>query len=320
MPKLTTEEFINRVKIDFPEYDFSITEYKNKRTKIKFICKKHGIREILPSNMMYNKHGCSECGKEKISPAKLCPEEEIIKKSKEIFGDVFMDYAFEYPKNGSRRRIILTCKKHNYRFSNSVSNHINLKQGCKLCAIERQRTAVTKTVDKFIKDCKDKFHDLYDYPNIEKLYTNGDSKINIKCNRCNNVFSRRAKAFLNQNNTCPFCDCSNAEIKVLVFLQKRKINFEHNFRKFKDMKYKEPLELDFLLPEFNVAIEVQGPQHYIDNGWKKGDEFKEQQTRDQIKKDYCKSHNITEIEIPYWEFDNIETILETKLNLNGEKI
>ena len=86
------------------------------------------------------------------------------------------------------------------------------------------------------------------------------------------------------------------------------------------MKYKEPLELDFLLPEFNIAIEVQGPQHYIDNGWKKGDEFKEQQTRDQIKRDYCKSHNITEIEIPYWEFDNIETILETKLNLNGEKI
>lgn len=313
----STEQFIKEAKEIFPEYDYSITEYKNKNTKIKFICKKHGIREILPNNMLFSKHGCSECGIEKISQKKLIPEEVIIKKSIEIFGDAFENYTFEYPQNSSRR-ITMTCKKHNYRFSNTVNNHINLRQGCKLCAIERQKKAITKTAKEFVEDCKTVYNDLYSFPDIEKYYINENTKINIKCNRCNNTFERRANAFLNQNRTCPCCDCSNAEVRIFVFLQKNNLNFNHHFRGFNDMKFKDNLEFDFWIPELNVAIEAQGEQHYIDNGWKKNEEFKLQQTRDQIKREYCKSNNINLIEIPYWEFNNIELILKDKLNLNGE--
>ena len=37
--------------------------------------------------------------------------------------------------------------------------------------------------------------------------------------------------------------------------------------------------------------------------------------RDTIKNDYCKKNNINLIRIPYWEFDNIEKILNRELNL-----
>ena len=42
------------------------------------------------------------------------------------------------------------------------------------------------------------------------------------------------------------------------------------------------------------------------------------QRNDNIKNQYCKDNNIKLVRIPYWEFDNIENILEKELKLNRE--
>ena len=39
------------------------------------------------------------------------------------------------------------------------------------------------------------------------------------------------------------------------------------------------------------------------------------QETDSIKRDYCKSHDIPLVEIPYTEFDNIDTILKNLLKI-----
>jgi hypothetical protein len=39
-----------------------------------------------------------------------------------------------------------------------------------------------------------------------------------------------------------------------------------------------------------------------------------------MKRDYCKKNNIKLIEIPYWDFDNIEEILDKELKLNAYNI
>jgi hypothetical protein len=80
--------------------------------------------------------------------------------------------------------------------------------------------------------------------------------------------------------------------------------------------YKKSLRFDFYLEEFNTSIEIQGKQHYepVDFGGRPREwsiqDFKIQQIRDQIKRDYCKENNIKLLEIPYWDFDNIEQILD----------
>lgn len=59
------------------------------------------------------------------------------------------------------------------------------------------------------------------------------------------------------------------------------------------MKGKSHLSLDFYLPEYNVAIECQGRQHFesIDFfGGEKG--LKETIERDKIKKELCEKNNI----------------------------
>ena len=48
-------------------------------------------------------------------------------------------------------------------------------------------------------------------------------------------------------------------------------------------------------------------------------DFEVDQIRDNIKREYCKEHNIPLIEIPYWERDNMRDFLIDKwkeLNLN----
>lgn len=44
--------------------------------------------------------------------------------------------------------------------------------------------------------------------------------------------------------------------------------------------------------------------------------LKSTQSRDKIKTNYCKEHSIKLIRIPYWEFDNIEEILNKELEVN----
>ena len=71
--------------------------------------------------------------------------------------------------------------------------------------------------------------------------------------------------------------------------------------------YKKPLKVDMFLPFFNLAIEVDGEQHYNPNSnfYKNDPEgFKDQQIRDEIKNVRLPEHNITLIRIRDYEIDD----------------
>lgn len=78
------------------------------------------------------------------------------------------------------------------------------------------------------------------------------------------------------------------------------------------------LRPDFILPNEKVWIEYDGGQHFE---WKEGmmseEEYKISQNNDRIKNEYAKEHGWKLIRIPYWEFDNIEEILEKEINKNN---
>ena len=80
MPKkLTTEEFIEKAKqIHGDKYDYSLTEYKSNKKKVKIICPIHGVFEQRPLNHLQG-CGCIKCsGLEKLTT------DEFIKRSKQI--------------------------------------------------------------------------------------------------------------------------------------------------------------------------------------------------------------------------------------------
>ena len=62
-----------------------------------------------------------------------------------------------------------------------------------------------------------------------------------------------------------------------------------------------------------LLIEFDGQQHFEwIKSWMPEKSFKKLQYHDILKNQYCISHNIPLIRIPYWEIDNIELILDDK--------
>lgn len=73
---------------------------------------------------------------------------------------------------------------------------------------------------------------------------------------------------------------------------------------------------DFYIPNYNLLIEYQGEFH--DNNGGDGTKYMKQkfpklQEHDKRKRDYAQTNNINLLEIWYWDFDNIETILTNHL-------
>lgn len=62
----TTQEFIEKsISVHGNKYDYSLSKYVNNYTKLKIICKEHGVFEQNANNH-YNNKGCPKCGNKKI--------------------------------------------------------------------------------------------------------------------------------------------------------------------------------------------------------------------------------------------------------------
>ena len=100
------------------------------------------------------------------------------------------------------------------------------------------------------------------------------------------------------------CGCetkSKGEKYVEDLLRKFGIKYlqQHKFNGRKNIK---PLHFDFYLPDLNICIEYDGEQHYKSVDYFGGEEgLKLRIQNDQIKNEYCKTHNIKLIRIPYYK-------------------
>lgn len=119
-------------------------------------------------------------------------------------------------------------------------------------------------------------------------------------------------------NGCPNCASSKGEYRIQRWLLKNNISYIFE-KTFSDCKDKNSLSFDFYLPKYNICIEFQGKQHYepVDFGGNGKihaiKSFNDRIKKDNIKEQYCKNNKIGLIIIPYWEFDNIDIILEKHL-------
>jgi hypothetical protein len=119
---------------------------------------------------------------------------------------------------------------------------------------------------------------------------------------------------------CTMCTYYKGESRIKLVLNQLYVNFIREYS-YIDCKFINKLEFDFYLPQYNLLIEYQGQQHYepVDFAGKgekwSNNQFKLNQKRDNIKREYCKKNNIRLLEIPYWDYNNIESILIKELGL-----
>ena len=110
------------------------------------------------------------------------------------------------------------------------------------------------------------------------------------------------------------CGCAKSamECEISHFLDKHHIVYEYQ-KRFIMCRDVNPLVFDFYLPDYNLAVEYDGEMHYQETSL--GNNLGAQQRRDAIKTKYCEENDIILLRIPYWEKDNIESILNDWLFL-----
>ena len=145
-------------------------------------------------------------------------------------------------------------------------------------------------------------------------YENNKGYITYSCRKCG-YKGRISITNLNYKG-CAGCKQSKGEQKIAFILDKLGIEYLRQY-KIKECKLQMPLPFDFAVIENSklvFLIEYDGDFHY--KPFKKGDEISLKKTieRDNIKTQYCISNNIDLLRIPFWDYDNIENIINNQIN------
>ena len=292
-------------------------EYKGTRTKIKYICPIHGEREIRADCLTLGQ-SCSKCA--------------TIKSLKERYDNNFRERMSALYVKAKR-----ACEEKGYRLLSKVEditcntsyvkyecpihgayemriNNLINGRGCPECNIDRfvsdmrlNISEVRKRLNEMGAICLN----IEDYINLET------ENLRFICEFCGDSYITSLIKFMRYaKHNCPNCSKkfgSSGELKIHNYLFQNEINYEKE-KCFEKCVGERKLPFDFYLPEYNMCIEYQGQQHYHPVEVFKGESgFKLRQKYDKIKKDFCINNGIKLIEIPYWEYENIEKILNNEL-------
>ena len=211
----------------------------------------------------------------------------------------------------------IECGKLTYKRSYDLANGRNISCRCNANKLTSLRNAERSSV---------KIGNIYGHLTVIedlgfRLQSRGKQEkwYKCKCNNCGNEnFETNGNNLQSGGTTSCGCVSSRGEKYISQILQQNNINFatQYSFNDLKsDKNYK--LRFDFAIFEDNqlaYLIEFDGRQHYEepDAKWKQSYSLKEQQERDKLKNDYCKSNNIKLKRIPYFKIKDIsiDTLLD----------
>lgn len=171
----------------------------------------------------------------------------------------------------------------------------------------------------YLKECiKSIYNTKYNLSNV--IYVSDDIPIKLTCPKHGDFFDSPLH-LISSRHGCPNCwkYQSSGEIKIREILEEYNIKFEQE-KTFPYLENKLPLYFDFYLPDINTAIEFQGPQHFKAIDFFGGEKaFKEQQTRDNIKRDWCKINNINLLEIEFHKdiLEQLKPLIDEYLDNNS---
>ena len=168
-----------------------------------------------------------------------------------------------------------------------------------------------KTQEEFEEEVHSLVGDEY---SVVGKYVSTGKPIEIKHNTCGKVNNVTPNSFL-RGSRCFNCNryLSKGESAIEEYLKDNDVYFEKEYR-FEDLKNSHLLRFDFAVldgSEIKALIEYDGIQHFEPVDFFGGDSRLEYQKRnDALKNSYCRENNLKLIRIPYWDYDNIGSILK----------
>lgn len=309
--KVTLDMFIMRsINIHGFYYDYSRVSFNTIKDKVIIGCPVHGWFEQKVEAHM-NGQGCIKCGYEKTARKRRTSQIDFVNKIKKKWGNEF-DFSRVCYLN-SKTKVRVGCKKHGW-FDTLPTNLLTGTFPCRKCWLEKIGRYGMVTYDEFVYRANEKHNGKYNYSNVS--FSSTSDKVEIICPK-HGVFLQYVYSHL-AGAGCPICNSSKGESTVERVLIQNNIDFVRQYKITNDnlICNNKSFYVDFYLPSYNIVIEYNGQQHYEQTGYFGGKEKLEKtQDRDLSLRVYCKEHGIKLVEIPYNEFDNIESILVKELKL-----
>jgi formate dehydrogenase assembly factor FdhD len=176
----TTAEFIEGArKIHGDKYDYSEVVYVGKASRVKIICREHGVFEQIAGHHTRGS-GCQVCGRESktgLNSSKLVrAASEFVSRAREVHGDLY-DYSEAF-YSGSKSEMKIKCKKHG-AFDQTPGSHLS-GRGCPRCQyINAASLVVSRYAREFESRARAVHGNTYDYSDV--AYTSSSAKVKIKC-------------------------------------------------------------------------------------------------------------------------------------------
>ena len=208
--------------------------------------------------------------------------EQFIAEARLVHGDKYDYSKTEYVD--WKTKICIICPVHG-EFWQIANSHLQ-GFGCKKCSNLLKSKKMTFGKDEFINKAKKKHGSKYDYSKV--IYENYWKRVCIICPE-HGEFWQTPRSHL-CGRGCPICGDSMLEKNVAEILTIGDVTYERQ----KTFDWLGKKSLDFYLPEYNVAIECQGEQHYKPVEYFGGEEtFNDIIERDICKNRLCREHNIS---------------------------
>ena len=296
----TTKEFILEcVNKHGSKYDYSKVDYIDANTKVCIICPIHG--EFWQKPIMHIRgNGCPKC-----NPKKKINREEILERFRKVHKDKY-DYSKVDYKNVFTK-VCIICPIHG-EFWQTPHSHLK-GSGCPKCANEFKSSKMFLNKKEIIDRFKGIHGDKYDYSKFD--YRGILEKSCIICPK-HGEFWQTPHSHL-KGSGCPKCKNSLLENKVRLFLDRNDIHYIYQyFPKFLNDGSGHQ-SLDFYLPEYNIAIECQGMQHYKPVKLFGGEEqFIKQIALDKNKRELCEKNGIKILYYSTYQYRDSKTLSSLK--------
>lgn len=294
---------------------FGANEYRGNKELLNFYCPTCDDVFCLSWDNIHGGHGCGICDGKQTG-------------KKHSFADIHPELLIEWSNKNNispygivsgyrKEKIIWLCSVCQYEWKDFIKQRLKSK-GCPVCSGE-----ILSDKNRFslvYPEIASEWHPTKNGDLTPDDFTYGSGKVVWWL--CENLHEYKTpiNRRTNMKSGCPKCKTSKGEKRIKHVLTSANLVDEQDFisqYRFGDCKNTFSLPFDFYLPNYNVAIEYHGEQHYRVRekndlfGGKEG--FRKRKINDQIKENYCKDNNINLLIIPYWEFDNIEQILQETL-------
>ena len=301
--KMSYEEFSKRFnnvwkgKLELLSEEKS--EYAGCDENVKVHCPIHGDIEGYAYGFLHG-HGCKKCADERL---RLTYKEyskrfnEVWKGKLELLSEEESEYA------GYNKNIKVNCPKHGI-IEGRADGFLN-GYGCKECYNESQRLTYKEFSKRFNDVQKGRLELI---PETELDYKDTKSIIRVNCPE-HGIIKGLAKNYL-QGQGCHICIQSEGEKLVRELLEANNIKFEQFYCGFDWLRFnpKSKQYLEFLLTDYNIAIEVQDcKQHICDEQYIE---------RDENKLKLCKEHGITllyfsiaDLDFPYYVIKDTQELI-----------